>query len=428
MAKTTRREFIKKSGFALVSIGVSGRAFLQHTNLAAHSALTSAAALSDTGNILVVVQLVGGNDGLHTVVPITPGLYALYKQKRPTLAIPQEQTLPLNSEIGLNPKLGKFKNLFDAKKLAVIQGVGYPNPNYSHFRSMDIWHTANPDKLEYTGWLGDYLDVNFAGNTTPLLACSIGGGALPRTLRAKSTAVPAVSNISSYQIATDPLFPADRNNRIQTFLALNHVERTESVYGEQLRQVALDTYSSSSALQTTTTKYLEDPNTVYPDKLGGALKQCAQILSADLGTRILYVAVGGFDTHTNQDANFTGQHASLLTNISESVHTFLADLSRLNKVDNVLVMLWSEFGRRVEENPDRGTDHGAAAPVIIAGDRVRGGIVGTHPSLSDLDHNGNVKFSIDFRSVYATILEKWFGVDYREVIPGYDATMLDFLP
>lgn len=429
MGKSTRRDFIKQSGFTLVSIGVSGRAFFQHTNFAANSALTAAAALSDTGNILVVVQMAGGNDGLHSVIPVTTTQYNLYEQKRTTLAIPQNQVLPLNAEVGLNPKLSKFKALYDAKKLAVIQGVGYPNPNRSHFRSMDIWHTANPEKIEYTGWLGDTLDIDFQSSTNPLLAATIGGGSLPRSLRADETPVPAIASLLSYKVNIDDRYRNDgNNNQIPTFLALNREARMESAYHEQIRKVALDSFSSSTAVQQAANTPVGDPSAPYPAGLGGALKQCSQILASNLGTRILYVTIGGFDTHQNQDANFNGQQSNLLTNLSTAIDAFLADLNRQGKADNVLVMAWSEFGRRVQKNPDNGTDHGAAAPVFVLGNRVKGGVVGTFPSLSNLDNNGDVRFSIDFRSVYATILQKWLGVDYREVIPGYNATMLDFLP
>ncbi len=431
MGKTTRREFIQKSGFTLVTVGISGRAFMQHTNFAANSALTAAAALSDTGNILLVIQMAGGNDGLNTVVPLATSQYDLYKKSRPTLAIPQSQALPLNSEVGLHPKLAKFKGLFDAKKLAVVQGVGYPNPNRSHFRSMDIWHSANPDKLKYTGWLGDYFDINFHDNTNPLIGASVAAGSLPRSLLGTAQAIPAIASISTYKIDTDPRFPLDgQNNQIPAFLALNREARPQQAYYEQIRRIALDAYASSTTLQAGATRYPSDPsmNTAYQvgGGLGQALKQCAQIIAGDLGARILYVMIGGFDTHQGQDANFAGQQSNLFVQLSGAVDAFLADLTRLKRADNVLIMTWSEFGRRVGENSDRGTDHGAAAPLFLAGNRVKSGVIGNHPSLANLDSNGDVKFAIDFRQVYATVLERWLGVDSRDVL-GAAFPLLDFV-
>lgn len=425
MNKTTRREFIKKSGLTLLSVGLGQQAFLRQVRAASESVLTQAAALSPVDRILVVIQMDGGNDGLNTVIPLTGSAASLYRQYRPTLAIPEENVLPIGTDaagtlVGFHPSLSPLKDLYAQGHVAVIQSVGYPNPNRSHFASQDIWHTADPQGMKRTGWLGDYLDVAFPSADNPLLAISLAGGRLPLTLRAEQVLVPAISNVANYQFRTQP--PGDHENKMRTFLALNRETAPEHVLREQIRLIALDTYESVQMLQSGVQRYTSDPSITYNQQnpLARALQQVAQILAADLGTRILYVSIGGFDTHQSQAT----PHATLLSRLSEAVAVFYADLVRLGLDDRVLMMTWSEFGRKVLENGNQGTDHGTVGPQFLIGTRVKGGIVGEHPSLRAEDLNpglGDPKFSaraIDFRSTYATILERWFRVDSRELLGG----------
>lgn len=425
MNKTTRREFIKKSGMTVLSVGLSYPAFLHHVRAASESVLTRAAALSPTDRILVVIQMDGGNDGLNTVIPLSGSAASLYRQYRPTLAIPEADIVPIGTDaagtlLGFHPNLSLLKELHDRGRVAVVQSVGYPNPNRSHFASQDIWHTADPQGMKRTGWLGDYLDIAFPSADNPLLAVSLAGGRLPLTLRADHVLVPAVSSVGSYQFRTQP--PSDHENKMRTFLALNREGASEHVLGEQIRRIALDAYESVQKLQSGVQSYKPDPAIEYNQQnpLARALQQAAQILAANLGTRILYVSIGGFDTHQTQAT----QHATLLSRFSEAVAVFYRDLVRLGLDDRVLMMTWSEFGRKVVENGNRGTDHGTVGPQFLIGTRIMGGIVGEHPSLRQEDLNpglGDPKFStraIDFRSTYATILEKWFLVDSREILGG----------
>lgn len=428
MKKTTRRDFIKKSGFTLLTVGLSGPAFGRTLNRAAHSALTRAAALSPTDNILVVIQLDGGNDGLNTVIPLSDPLNSLYKQYRSVLEIADADILPIGADdagnqLGLHPSLQQIKNLFDQGRVGVIQAVGYENQNRSHFTSQDIWHSANLT-VDATGWLGDYLDVTYPSNENPLIAAAI-GGKLPLTLRADHTAVPAINSIESYRFQTDPRFPGDATNKVETFLALNQEGASDRVLYEHIRQTALDAYGSAVTLQEGAASYTPDPGIVYNEgnRLARAMQQAAQIIGANLGTKILYVSLGGFDTHQTQ----ANAHATLLGNLSDAVDTFYRDMQRLGLADRVLMMTWSEFGRKVRENGNQGTDHGASAPQFVFGNAVKRGITGVHPNLADLNPGlDDTKYAIDFRAYYATILEKWLGVDAREILGGaFD--VLDFI-
>ncbi len=427
MKKTTRREFIKKSGFTMLTVGLTGPSFFRTMNVAANSKLTQAAALSETGKILVVIQLDGGNDGLNTVIPMSGQLNSLYKQYRgTTLEIPNASILPIGAdaagnELGLHPNLQKLKALYDQGRVSVVQAVGYENQIRSHFSSQDYWHSAG--QIDGTGWLGDYLDVAFPSSDNPLIAAAI-GARLPLTLRADQVAVPAINGIGTYQLQTDIRFPADATNKVDTFLALNQEGASDRVLYEYVRQTALDAYESAETLQSGVANYMPDPSIVYDqaNPLARGMSQAAQILGGDLGTKILYVSLGGFDTHQTQAAlndPLTGTHATLLGYLSDAVDTFYRDMERLGLADDVLIITWSEFGRKVKENGNQGTDHGAAAPQFVIGNAVNQKITGIHPSLSDLNQGlDDLKYSIDFRSVYATVLEKWLGVDSQEIIGG----------
>ncbi|MCS6816548.1 MAG: DUF1501 domain-containing protein [Blastocatellia bacterium] len=425
MSKTTRREFIKKSGMMALSVGLSQQAFWRHVRAASESVLTQAAALSPADRILVVIQLDGGNDGLNTVIPLSGSAASLYRQYRPTLAIPETNALPIGTDaagtlLGFHRNMQPLKELYDRGYVAVIQSVGYPNPNRSHFASQDIWHTGDPEGRKRTGWLGRYLDVTSPSAENPLLAVSLAGTRLPLTLHAEHVLVPAVGSVANYQFRTQP--PGDHQNKIRAFLALNRETASDHVLRKQIQLVALDTYESVERLQSGIQRYTSDPAITYnpQNSLAQALRQVAQILAATLGTRILYVSIGGFDTHQSQ----ANTHATLLARLSEAVATFHADLVRLGLDDRVLIMTWSEFGRKVTENGNQGTDHGTVGPQFLIGTRVKGRIVGEHPSLRPEDLNPGLsdpKFSaraIDFRSIYATILEKWFLVDSREILGG----------
>ncbi|MDW8328870.1 MAG: DUF1501 domain-containing protein [Candidatus Bipolaricaulota bacterium] len=404
-----RREFLKR-GVTFVSLSLASRYMMMQTTPGHDTVFGQASSLSQNKNLLVIVQLNGGNDGLNTVIPYGDGLYY---DARPKLAVPPKDVLALNGQLGLHPKLANFKKLYEAGKLAIVQGVGYPNANRSHFRSTDIWMTANPDTIEKTGWLGRYLDESIARfHGTKLPAASI-TGTLPLMLLGEKVVVPSIANLEGYQFLTDARYPQERESRVKLFQAINS-QPFENVYLEYLAQTGISAEQSASELQSAVKKYRS--NIEYPkDPFGQSLRLVAQIIAGGIGTQILYVTIGGFDTHAEQNTARVN-HPMLLESIDKGLSAFYQDLVQMGVADNILMMTFSEFGRRVRENGSLGTDHGTAAPLFVLGNRVKGGLHGEHPSLRKLDDNGDLIYSVDFRSVYATILEDWLGADAQTIL------------
>jgi uncharacterized protein (DUF1501 family) len=408
----TRRGVFK--GGVLVAFGLTAPTFLTMT--AQHTA--EAGVSTATGrNVLVVLQLGGGNDGLNTVIPYAD---PAYRAARPTLAIPEAEVLTLSGYVGLHPSMAALKARFDAGQFAIIQGVGYPNPNRSHFRSMEIWQTARPDAYEPTGWLGRYLDANCCGEDRPagaaeressLEAVSI-GESLPRSFWTEHSLVPAISNLAAYEFQTDRRYPDDRVHQLEAFDACYAAPTCRREYEEFLRRVGKDALVTSEELKKLSRSY--QTSVPYPTTaLANNLKSVAQMIAADMGTRIFYVSTGGFDTHANQK----NTHANLLKQVSEALDAFMKDLEEKGTADRVVVLAFSEFGRRVKENGSLGTDHGAAAPMFLLGYPVAGGLHSTYPSLTDLE-NGDLKMTVDFRTVYASVLKDWLGTAPQKVLGG----------
>ncbi len=426
MTRPTRRAFLKQSGLTLLTVGASVGAFHDPLRVAAGGVWTQAAGLSSKGRTLVVIQLAGGNDGLNTVIPLSGAYASQYRTLRPTLAIPEAEVIPLGSDagghqLGLHPNLELWKSLYDQGRMGIIQAVGYDTPNHSHEGSMMIWHQASPERVGATGWLGKYLDIAFPSQDNPLLSVAIGKD-LPMSLHAAQTRVPAVDNIKQYRFEVKP--SKDAASRRQAFLALHREAAPEHLLYEQVRQMALKTFEGAERLQAASASYVPDPNIHYERRnpLAQALKQAAQIVASDTRTKILYVSLSSFDTHGTQ----LPKHAKLLGMLAEAIDTFDQDLQRLGLADDVLMMTWSEFGRKVRENGNVGTGHGAAGPQFVFGNAVKGGIFGEHPDLIHLSDVDDPRHRIDFRSYYATILERWLEVDSREVLGGA-FNVIDFL-
>lgn len=424
----TRRTFLKRGGLALLTLGAAGPLLLldRHgrveilssggASAAAIEGARSLAASSVGDRALVVIQLSGGNDGLNAVIPFGDGLYY---QNRPQLAIPEQDVLTLTGSIGLHPSLAQLKALYDEGCVAIVQGVGYPNPNRSHFRSMDIWHTASFDEHAPYGWLGRYCDLALADGGHPLRAVNV-GIATPRALLGQRVVVPSIQSIGSFQLATDPR-PERRRAALAAYQAIYRADAADAgVLGSAIstggyaivRQAGTSTLDTAEALQTVAQGYrpgVEYPKTAFAQNL----KAIAQILAGGAPTRVFYTALGGFDDHANEKLG----HARLLTVFAEGVAAFQRDLDSHGLSDRVMMMAFSEFGRRVKENASGGTDHGAAGPVFLIGRGVRGGLLGDHPSLLRLV-GGDLAYGIDFRSVYATVLDGWLGVPPREILGG----------
>ena len=408
----TRRSLLSR-GALLVTAGLTAPSFLTRTAVAlSPETATSPVDQAQRSKILVALQMTGGNDGLNTLIPFAEPAYYQY---RSSLAIPRSDVLPLTDSVGLSPQLGKLKDLFDAGKVAVVQGVGYPNPNRSHFRSMDIWHSARPDIFERSGWLGRYLDACQCGRDQTLPAVSA-GDQLNTMFYTESTLVPAVATIGAFSIHLDTGQRNDRQLQIQTLRNIYNQAGNWSPHEVLIRKTTLQALDGAEQLQAAAAAY-HSPVT-YPENnpLARQLQMVAQIISANLGTRLFSVQLAGFDTHAQQ----FNQQANLLRELDEAVDAFEQDLAAMGKQDDVVVMTFSEFGRRVAQNGSNGTDHGTAEPMFLIGSSktVQPGLHGTYPSLDDLDDNGDLKFSTDFRSVFAAVLRDHLGTDPAPVLAG----------
>ena len=397
----TRRDFLRTTVGALAAAPL-----LPHMML--NSALAQRAmGSSATESILVVIQLAGGNDGLNSVVPYGSDLYY---RARPNIAVPSKSVLPLDGTMGFNPNLKGLKSLYDAGKVAVVQGVGYDNPSRSHFQGTSIWETADTSGTSTTGWLGRFLDAELAGSNNPLAAIAL-GPLLPQTLISTRAPVTTIENISSFRFELS----AERRNPIMA--AYNRMyapsaQRTPDYLG-LIQAAGADAWQGVSDLAAVATNY--KPSVQYPtNPLGQELQLVSQIIAANLGTRIFHLTLGGFDDHAAE----VYTHATLMKDLGDSLSTFYADLSAHGKADGVVTKTFSEFGRRVHENAGRGTDHGTAAPVFVVGGKVKGGLYGADPILSSLDTNGDLKYDIDFRSVYGTLLDGWLGASSTGILGG----------
>jgi uncharacterized protein (DUF1501 family) len=316
--------------------------------------------------------------------------------------------------VGLHPNLAKLKGLYDQGKVAVIQGVGYPNPSRSHFRGMDIWYSARPDVFEQTGWLGRYLDGCNCESGGALPGISL-GTQLNGMFWTETSPVAAVGSIPAFTFQTDTGYRNDRALQLKTLQNIYADAGTWSPYEAMIRRETVDALAGSDELQRVASAY--QSSVVYPagNGLATQLKTVAQVIAGNLETRLFSVQMGGFDTHANE----LNTQPALLTQLAEAIDVFMQDLAAMGKQDDVAIMTFSEFGRRARENGSGGTDHGTAAPMFVIGNQVRGGLYGTYPSLGDLDANGDLKFSADFRSIYAGVLQNYLGADADAVLAGH---------
>ena len=403
----TRREFLNK-GLTIVAAGATAPMFLTRTALALNNpwdqALAGSAAARADGPILVVVQMGGGNDGLNTVVPFARDEYY---RARPKLAIPQQKVFRISDEEGFHPGLKPLKALFDDGRLAVVQGVGYPNPNRSHFRSMEIWHTADPNGSgPRSGWLGRLFDSE-CPSCGPTAGVAMLGAEMPLAMQGSSGRAVVLDNPQAF--AFHPVAGAGAQE-IEAFRQLMQPVPGEEPMVDFLTHTAMDAILASDEIRKVTGR-LSDSATYPRDPFSLKLRLVSELISAGAPTRVYYVGLGGFDTHAAQE----GRHDRLLEQFGAGIDAFVKDLKQKGLLDRVLVMTFSEFGRRVAENASGGTDHGAAAPMLLIGSGVRPGFHGQHPSLTDLDQ-GDLKFHVDFRSVYATVLEQWMGIGSHAIL------------
>jgi uncharacterized protein (DUF1501 family) len=415
----TRRAFLRTS---LLGAALSWTipVFLERTFMTLNAQAADSSIQTMTGKdhpILVVLQMAGGNDGLNTVIPFEDDLYL---KARPTLAIPKDQVLPLDGFVGLNPSLVPLKNLYDAGNLAIIQGVGYPNPNRSHFRSTEIWQTASDAQQNLTkGWIGRYFDNCCAGEA-PTVGVVL-GEQLPEAFNA--------ANPTGVTIGRPGNLGFDRDNdpdEARLFAELNGLEPVSmsgdsigSLSGpsksgmsalEYLQRTALDAQVSTDQIKQVL-KGTKNEATYPKSQLGNSFSLIARLIAGGLPTRVYYASQGGYDTHAGQG----NTHKRLLNELAVSLGAFCNDLKAKGIFDRVLVMTFSEFGRRVNENANGGTDHGTAAPMFVCGGRVKPGLYGKQPPLNRLD-TGDLLYNVDFRSVYSTILSNWMKASAAQVL------------
>jgi uncharacterized protein (DUF1501 family) len=420
----TRREFLRKTVLGS-ALSWTMPAFLANTLAALHADASDSAMQIITGKdstILVVLQMAGGNDGLNTVVPYTNDFY---HEARPKIGLSPQQVLNLNGEIGFHGAMTGFKELYDSGNLAVVQGVGYPNPNRSHFRSTEIWQTASDsDKIEKYGWLGRYFD-NCCSGADPTVGVTI-GNQLPESFFAKTPKGICFDNPQNYRFMSNghPK-PGQTDMTEESYKKLNEVEMSSPAPDENsggsigslaagmpmqggrvvdfIERTALDAQMSSDEVRNIALR-VQNQATYPGSQLGNSLKLVAKLIGGGLPTRIYYVSQGGYDTHTNQVAT----QQRLLKDLGDSSKAFVDDLKAQGNMQRVLVMTFSEFGRRVAENANGGTDHGAAAPLFIIGNKVKAGLLGKYPSLVPQDlFEGDIKYNVDFRNIYASVLENW---------------------
>jgi uncharacterized protein (DUF1501 family) len=425
----TRRAFLHTS---LLGAALSWTipVFLERTFMTLNAQAADSSRQTATGKdhpILVVLQLAGGNDGLNTVIPFGDDLY--YKE-RPKLAVPKEQVLCLDGLVGLHPNLAPLKNLYDSGNLAIIQGVGYPNPNRSHFRSTEIWQTASDAQQNLNrGWIGRYFD-NCCAGAEPTVGVVL-GEQLPEAFNGASPTGVAVGKPGNlgFDRETDP-------DEAHLFSELNVLEPS-SMSGDSIGNLAGPSRSGLSALeylqrtaldaQVSTDKIKQvlkgtKNEAAYPkSQLGNSLALISRLIAGGLPTRVYYASQGGYDTHAGQ----VNTHKRLLNELGTSLAAFCSDLRAKSVFDQVLVMTFSEFGRRVSENANGGTDHGTAAPMFVCGGSVQPGLYGTQPPLNRLDA-GDLLYNVDFRSVYSTILSKWMQAPAAHVL-GRDFPNLNFV-
>ncbi len=360
--------------------------------------------------VLIVVQLSGGNDFMHTIIPYTS---STYYDNRQLVRIPESEILPLDDQLGFNPHFAAMKDLYDDGDVAIVQGIGYPNSNRSHFRGMDIWHTCEPDKVVTEGWLGQVLKELDPNAEDELTGINFGVG-LPRAMASPGVPVTSVSDLDTYGLMTGISDLTQRDEALQIFKDMYGQAIGTGPVMEYLSRTGTDVLRGADRLKIAPERY--DSDIEYAaNPISKSLRDIARVHIADLGTRVFYTQQGGYDTHANENPT----HPKLLQDLSKSIRDFFDDLRAHRTADNVVMLVFTEFGRRVKDNGS-GTDHGSGGGAFIIGDPVKGGLYSSYPRLDskywakgeDLEH------TIDFRGVYATVLEQWMGIEANPIVGG----------
>ena len=364
---------------------------------------------------LVVIQLSGGNDYLNTLVPYQDGLYYDF---RPNMGLKGDNVIPLDDRLAFNSNMGPFKTLFDQGKMAVLMGIGYPEPNRSHFRSMDIWHTAEPFTSSSEGWLGKANSLIDPEGRNPITTVNFGRG-LPRALASQGVSVASVGALESYGLYTGLAGARNGDAMLDTISRIYQPMADDGFPSRRILETGRGMLDGADLLREAPANYTSDVEYPEDNPIAQSLKGIAQVMSADLGTRIYYAAHGSFDTHTNELVN----HALLWDQASTAVACFWEDVGQLGKGDETVIWMFSEFGRRIADN-GAGTDHGSGGAAFVIGNSVKGGLYGDYPKLALSDQlDGDVRFNTDFREVYATLLEDVLGIESEPVLKQKFSTL-----
>jgi uncharacterized protein (DUF1501 family) len=395
----TRRQLLSRAlgASSLVALGSVVPQFV---------ARTAQAATVGKDNILVVVELTGGNDGINTVIPYADDLY---HKLRPTLRQTKDVVIRLDDHVGLHPKMESLRTMWGEGQLAVVQGVGYPNPDRSHFEAMDIWQSGDPKRLMKTGWLGRSVP-EFTGTSGGVPLLQVGRSALPLALQGNAGGAVSVNDQNSFRLEITGGSEGQQNARRRLLKDLSTSTDTKA---DDLASFVRRRHVQTLTAVETLRELMTGSNAVrsYGNGLSSKLQLIAGLIERGFGTRVFYVNLEGFDTHAGQALS----HSRLLAELADSINSFFNQLKGTNNDKRVRLLTFSEFGRRADENGSQGTDHGAASCLFVAGPSVKGGVVGKHPSLSDLDV-GDLKYHTDFRRVYATMLDGWLECDSKTVL------------
>ena len=363
--------------------------------------------------VLVVVQLSGGNDFMNTVIPITN---CIYHDSRPTLGVSENEALPLNGDLAWNPVAAPLKEMYDKGNVAIVQGIGYENHNRSHFRGMDIWHTCEPDKIVTEGWLGKTIRELDPDGENVVTGVSFGKG-LPRAMVSPGVPVTSVSDLDAFGVMSNIAAQEQRDKALQVFERMYTPAIGAGMVSDYLAHTGTNALTSAGILGAVPGKYSSTVEYAN-NSIAKSLRDVARVHLAGVGTRIFYTQHGGYDTHATQLAN----HPRLLGEVTGAIMDFFQDLKDHNASEEVVMLVFTEFGRRIKDNGS-GTDHGSGGGAFLIGDRVRGGLYGQYPSLEfdQLANGEDLGFNVDFRSVYTTLLEQWMGLDAVPLVNGkYD--------
>ena len=360
--------------------------------------------------VFVVVQLSGGNDFMNTLIPYSN---PIYYDERKLLNIPQEDVLPLDNTLGWHPEMAPFKELYDRGMVAVVQGIGYPDSNRSHFRGMDVWHTCTPNEVSTVGWLGNTIEILDPTGENPLTGVNFGVG-LPKAMTKTGVPVTSVSNLDTYGLMSGINAQEQRDEALEIFKNMYAQAIGSGPVMDYLSRTGNDVLTGADIIKVAPEKY--ESSVEYSDSaIAKSLRDVARVHTADLGTRIFYTQQGGYDTHANQAPAQPG----LFRDLAAAVNDFFADLEEHNADENVVMLIFTEFGRRVYDNGS-GTEHGSGGGAFLVGKPIEGGLYAEYPSLErenwakgeDLEH------TIDYRGIYGTVLEQWLGIEAAPIVQG----------